>query len=130
MHLWRTWRRDFRKSSNTDAFYDLIGDYELIEASFAQQYGIRLRLENTMSWSEFTTLLAGLNGDTPLGNVVRIRSEKDPKMLKQFTPEQKRIRAEWRRKQSAEMAKHFSRDEYDNAMKNLSAMFRTMARME
>lgn len=130
MHLWRTWRRDFRKSSNTDAFYDLIGDYELIEASFAQQYGIRLRLENTMSWSEFTTLLAGLNGDTPLGNVVRIRSEKDPKMLKQFTQEQKRIRAEWRRKQSAEMAKHFNQDEYDNAMKNLSAMFRTMAKVE
>lgn len=83
-----------------------------------------------MPWSEFLTLLSGLNGETPLGNVVRIRAEKDPKVLKQFTPEQKRIRAEWRRKQSAEIAKHFDRNEYDNAMKNLSAMFRTMAQME
>lgn len=59
-----------------DAYYDLFEDYGLIEASFAQQYGIRLRIENEMEWDEFITLLAGLNGETPLGNVIRIRGEK------------------------------------------------------
>lgn len=49
-----------------------------------------------MSWGEFCTLLAGLMHDTPLGQVVAIRSENDKDMLKHFTPEQHRIRNEWR----------------------------------
>jgi hypothetical protein len=49
-----------------------------------------------MSWAEFSTLLAGLLPDTPLGYVVQIRSENDREKLKHFTPEQKRIRAKWR----------------------------------
>lgn len=83
-----------------------------------------------MSWSEFLTLLQGLNGDTPLGNVVRIRSEKDPKLLKSFTPEQNRIRADWRRRQTVDALRHFDRESYERSMRNLSAMFRTMAKLE
>jgi len=48
-----------------------------------------------MSWDEFSTLLSGLDENTPLGKVVAIRSEKDQKRIKYFTPEQKRIRREW-----------------------------------
>ena len=33
--------------------------------------------------------------DTPLGRVVGIRSEKDKDIIKNFTPEQRRIRSEW-----------------------------------
>lgn len=49
-----------------------------------------------MEWDEFTSLLCGINGDTPLGNVVRIRSEKDHKKIKDFSPEEKRIYNEWK----------------------------------
>lgn len=49
-----------------------------------------------MDWDEFVTLLSGINGDTPLGSVVRIRSEKDPKRRKEFTPEERRIYNEWK----------------------------------
>lgn len=71
-------------------------DWGLIEASFTSQYGIRLRSENDMSWSEFSTLLAGIMPETPLGQVVSIRSESNKDTLKHFTKEQHRIRNEWR----------------------------------
>lgn len=35
-----------------------------------------------MSWGEFCSLLSGLMPDTPLGQIVGIRSEKDPKKSK------------------------------------------------
>ncbi len=50
-----------------------------------------------MSWHEFCTLLSGLLPDTPLGKIVSIRAEKDPKVLKNFTKEQKKIRNDWQR---------------------------------
>ena len=57
-------------------------DWDLIVSSFAQQYGIRLYSEyETISCEEFRQLLVGINGDTPLGYTVRIRSEKDSKKI-------------------------------------------------
>lgn len=116
-------RHDFSNPQRNNSYYDLFEDYDLIEASFAQQYGIRLRQEDKMSWSEFTTLLAGLNGNTPLGAVVQIRSEKDPKVIKNFTKEQKQIYNRWKFKQ----AKNITREEYDKAMKQFDAMFKSMS---
>lgn len=48
-----------------------------------------------MQWSEFSSLLAGLNENTPLGKMIYIRSETDKDKLKLFSPEQRRIRNEW-----------------------------------
>ncbi len=64
------------------------------------QYGIRVLSEEfkSMSWDEFSALLRGLDSETPLGRIVRIRSEQDSNVLKSFTPEQRRIREEWRSK--------------------------------
>ena len=49
-----------------------------------------------MSWDEFRDLLSGLSPDTALGRMVAIRAEEDTEILKQFTPEQRRIRSQWR----------------------------------
>lgn len=77
--------------------YDIWDDWDLIESSFRMQYGIQLRDDgpNDISYEEFISLLGGIMPDTPLGRVVAIRSEKDPKVLKQFTKEQKKIRNDW-----------------------------------
>lgn len=48
-----------------------------------------------MSWQEFCNLISGLMYDTPLGRIVAIRAEKDPNAIRDFTPEQKRIRNDW-----------------------------------
>lgn len=50
-----------------------------------------------MSWDEFADLLAGLNNETPLAAVIRIRLENDPERLKAMTPAQRRMRSEWQR---------------------------------
>lgn len=84
------------RQKNDEKWYDLYDDWGLIEASFTAQYGIRLRNEPDMSWDEFCTLLAGIMPETPLGQIVTIRSENDREKLKHFTPEQKRIRSAWR----------------------------------
>ena len=64
-YLMRKWRNDFQ--NNNEAFYDLIDDFDLIESSFAQQYGIRLRKEiDTMDYAELCNLISGLMPDTPL----------------------------------------------------------------
>lgn len=53
-----------------------------------------------MSWSEFCSLLSGINGDTPFGTIVSIRAEKDQKVIKNYTKEQKWIRNDWILKQN------------------------------
>lgn len=90
----------------------------MIESSFFQQYGIRLR-SVSLEWDEFLNLLSGLLPETPLGRVVAIRKEKDPNVLKEFTPEQKKIRNEWLKKSVSEVG-------YEEAMKNFEAMFRAL----
>lgn len=122
-YLMRKWRNDFQ--NNDESFYDLIDDFDLIESSFTQQYGIRLRMEiDTMKWGEFSSLLSGLNGDTPLGNIVRIRSEKDPKVIKNFTENEKRIRSKWLNKN----AKEISHEDYQQAMESIKNMFKSIAK--
>jgi hypothetical protein len=92
--LTRCWKSDFKKPLNNDAWYDLMEDYPLIEASFLEQYGIRLS-EVDMSWREFSDLLSCLSADTALGRIVAIRSETDAEVLKSFTKSQREIRNEW-----------------------------------
>lgn len=89
----------------------------MIESSFTAQYGIRLRNEEDMSWTEFTSLLSGIMPETPLGKMIEIRSESDKDTLKHFTPSQHKIRNEWRSrlaqknvmdpKQAAQQIKNF-----------------------
>ena len=58
-----------------------------------------------MSWSEFCSLCSGLMADTPLGQVVAIRSEKDMKVIQKFNKEQKRIYNQWKSRKMKEMKK-------------------------
>lgn len=51
-----------------------------------------------MSWKEFSVLVSGLGKDTPLANIIAIRSETDGEVIKKMTREQKAIRTEWHRR--------------------------------
>jgi hypothetical protein len=77
-----------------------------------------------MSWDEFATLLAGLNGETPLGHIVSIRSETDKERLKNFTPEERKIRNEWRTKHRNVVT---SQTECDKALESFRTAFKSMA---
>lgn len=78
-----------------------------------------------MPWTEFCSLLSGLMHDTPLGQVVAIRAEEDKEVLKRFTPEQRHIRSEWRRR-----AVKMDANTYATAMSSLESLFRAMAGKE
>lgn len=79
-----------------------------------------------MSWDEFCNLLSGLKPDTPLGNIVSIRSEKDKDILKHFTPEQKKIRSDWQRRHANKIT---NKDKYDQDMKMFEDIFKSMAKV-
>ena len=59
------------------------------------QYGIRLSHEPDISVSEYYRLLAGIMPETPLGKIVQIRMEKDPKILKEFGDYERDVRSKW-----------------------------------
>jgi hypothetical protein len=116
---------DFEKrQSSSDSWYDLRDDWGLIEASLAKQYGIRIRHHTDMPFTEFCTLVGGLMGDTPLGQVIQIRSEKDPKTIKGFSPDQKRIYREWRNRQAEKRL-----DNPEQLDKDMDALANALANM-
>lgn len=76
-----------------------------------------------MSWDEFRDLLSGLSPDTALGRMVAIRAEEDKEILKQFTPEQQRIRSQWRNR----MAKQKRAEDTADFLAQMQNVFRQMA---
>ena len=113
---------------SSDPYYDLIDDFDLIVSSFQSQYGLRLskELPQGMKWDEFRDLLIGIGPDTALGRVVEIRSENSKEILESFTPEQHRIRNEWRIKHIQDLAKTVSKEEMDT-VNGFKDMFFSMA---
>lgn len=83
-----------------------------------------MRYEPDMSWGEFCTLLSGINGDTPLGQVVDIRSTTDKERIKNMTSHQKKIRSDWQSKQAK---KGINMDAYMQSMKSLEEVMKSLA---
>ncbi len=77
-----------------------------------------------MKWKEFKSLLAGLSGETPLGRIVQIRSEDDPKMLEAFSEGQHRIRNKWRLR----LAKEKTEQDLTQVLEELKQAFVEMAK--
>lgn len=122
----RKWRNDFKASNNSDreAWYDLEEDWETIASSLKTQYGYSIRKEiDNLSWAEFCSDVSGLMSETPLGNLVQIRSEDNKDVLKNFTKEQKEIRSKYREK----MAKKISKEEFRQVIEEFQKAFKEMA---
>lgn len=77
-----------------------------------------------MPWSEFINLVTGLLPETPLGAIVQIRSENDPKVLKGFNADQLAIRSKWRERQAFHQLD--DPEVLKKSMDNLSAMLKSM----
>ena len=114
----------FAKRKEENKWYDLFKDWELIEASFLTQYGIRLRVVDDMSWNEFCTLLSGIMPKTPLGQIVSIRAEEDKDILNNFTEEQHKIRNEWRNRNNTTI--EMTDEEKEQKIKEFEQMMASM----
>lgn len=89
-----------------------------------KQYGYSVRKEiDIMSWAELSSDISGLMGDTPLGNIVQIRSEDNKERLKNFTQDQKNIRWKYRMK----MVQNVNQEEFKKAITDLQKAFKEMA---
>ena len=77
-----------------------------------------------MQWGEFCSLLTGLNGDTPLGHVVDVRSTTDKERIKNMSASDKRIRAEWQARQSK---KPIDSKSYMQSMRALEEAMKALA---
>ena len=120
----RKWKNDFKNQSNSEAWYDFEEDWELIASSLKTQYGYSIRKEiENMSWAELSSDISGLMGDTPLGNIVQIRSEDDRERSKNFTQDQKNIRWKYRMK----MAQNVNQEEFKKVITDLQKAFKEMA---
>ena len=120
----RKWRHDFKNQQNRETWYDFEEDWELIASSLKKQYGYSIRKEiENMSWAELSSDISGLMGDTPLGNIVQIRSEDDREILKNFTQDQKNIRWKYRIK----MAQNVNQEEFKKTITDLQKAFKEMA---
>lgn len=93
-------------------------DYELIEASFLSQYGIRLKTTE-LQFDEFLNLVSCLMPESPLGQIVAIRSETDAEVIKHFTDGQMKIHNEWKRQSVLT-----NEQEYTENMDRLFSMLR------
>ena len=66
----------------------------MIEASFLSQYGIRLKTTE-LQFDEFLNLTSCLMPESPLGQIVAIRSETDVEVISNFNDSQKQIYNDW-----------------------------------
>lgn len=119
-------KTDFTNSQRqpSDRWYDLREDWALVESSIASQYGIRLRHERDMPWPEFTTLVSGLLPETPLGAIIKIRSETDPEIIKGFNSDQRKIYNQWRERRA--MAQLDNPEVLEQSMLELNKMIESM----
>lgn len=90
----------------------------MIEASFLSQYGIRLKTTE-LQFDEFLNLTSCLMSDTPLGQIVAIRSETDADIISKFTDNQRKIYNDWVRRETLNNKEKYteSMDKLFNALK-------------
>lgn len=77
-----------------------------------------------MTWQEFCALLSGLSEKSSLAKIVEIRLENDPKILKNFTFRQRKIRSEWR----SRAAKYVSKQETNDILEKFKQAFISMSK--
>lgn len=77
-----------------------------------------------MKWKEFKALLGGIGPKTALGRIASIRLEDDKETLKHFTPEMRKIRTDWQKKQ----AKQKSQTDVDSYLESIKNAFIAMAK--
>ena len=76
-----------------------------------------------MGWQEFSYLIEGLSGDTPLGRIVAIRAENDPDVIREWSADEKRIRNDYRKK----MALQKSDKDVESALEGFKQAFIKLA---
>lgn len=76
-------------------------DYDIIDADFRKIHHITLAdaiTSDDSTWPLFTSQLSGLGENSYFYYIVGIRSEKDPVKIAKFTPSERKIYLDWKKK--------------------------------
>lgn len=122
-------RLDFRRKTQSkleESWYDLDYDRELIIQSIAKQYNILPSEQENLHYSDWYRLVAGLMHDTPLGQVVRIRSEDNKDIIKNFDRYEKQIRSEWTAFRSQKTKETFTEQDKLETARYFERLFKGM----
>lgn len=79
--------------------------------------------QGELPYWEWSRLVGGLMDDTPLGRVVAARCEQDRERIKQFSPWQRQVRAEWAAFRARKKAPEELRQEMAQLQRALARMF-------
>lgn len=82
--------------------------------------------EDDITADRFMILLSGIMPETPLGNIIKIRSETDPEVIKHMTPGQRKIRDEWLAKKRHEKYDNMSKEEKLKQIEEIKKAFAGM----
>lgn len=87
----------FATTNSTNTYINIKEDWTYIVQSFAKLYGIRLLDidDEEMDFEEFILLLYGCDEETPIGNLVRIRSA-EGEDYRNLNQREKKIWRDWR----------------------------------
>lgn len=122
-------RLDFRRKTQSkleESWYDLDYDRELIIQSIAKQYNILPSEQENLHYSDWYRLVAGLMHDTPLGQVVRIWSEDNKDIIKNFDRYEKQIRSEWTALRSQKAKETFTEQDKLETARYFERLFKGM----
>lgn len=117
---------DFKKRNEPagETWFDPEYDNDLIVASFAAQYGIRLAQEyDTITYAEWARLLNGIMADTPLGRVISIRSETDKDTIKRFSKHEHKLRKDWVAFRASQQKANYAQLDIKQLQDMLKSMF-------
>lgn len=115
---------------NNQCYYDLFDkdDFEIINNDFKKSYnGQSLRdviKKDEIKWPELCSMIAGLDPyKSEILSYIRIRSEKDPVKIKKFTPGERKIYLEWKKRHPGKQkTKEQLINESNNFIKALQSM--------
>lgn len=90
--------RSFRKTKrqNEDTGYNIAADFPLINSAMCSRYGMSTEEVLALPWTDFITKMSDLSAFSRFNAIVRIRTEKDPKVIRDFTEDEREIRRQWK----------------------------------
>jgi hypothetical protein len=109
-----------------DPFYDLDYDKDLITISISQQYHLLPSEQEVLHFADWYKLVAGLTGDSPLGHTVRIRKERDSKVIKSYGEYEKKIRTDWSNFRAKRPQKKWSEQDKQKTAEYFEKLFASM----
>ena len=90
-----------QKTFDNESYYRFDEDWDIINSDFRKFYNrslVEVIQDKSIIWPEFEHMISNLGPESGLAYIATIRSEKDPVKIRKFTPSQRKIYLDWKKK--------------------------------